>query len=156
MIEIALNRVLSYLKFPRQISWAAILTTLVIVAVCSLVLSTLYSIIGKNSLPILVDFWYTCAIDLIPIIALLAAVWLVFLIVYAPIACAASVKRLSTPRKKPIAEVIISAWRYLILARCIHFLLAPILTERLRTLTHLGLPNHLALGWNPGVHPHLA
>ena len=156
IIKSTTEYLLSSMSFPRLLSKVVVLATLAIIGVFSLIISTLYSTVGINSMPILIEMWYACAIAFIPIIALLVAVWLIFLIAYAPVACAASVKRLNTPRKKTLAEVIVAAWCYLILARCIHFLLAPILTERLRTLTHRGLPSHLALGWHAGMHSHLA
>lgn len=147
---------LSYFYFPRKLSEVSLLVALALIGVVSLFISTRYSMVGINSAPILIEMWYECAVALVPIIALLAAVWLAFLIVYAPVACAASVKQSNTSRKKTFAEAVIASWRYFLLFRNTYYLLVPSLTERLRTLTHRRIPSHLALGWHAGIHPHLA
>ena len=141
------------LRLPWQLSWFCALVAFAIIGVASWIISMLYSMAGINSVPILIDMWHECIIALIPVIALLLAVWLLFLIIYAPVACAASVKYSNTSRKKTFAEVVLTyCRRFLLFRNAYHFLILS-LTERLRTLTLRGLPNHLATGWCHSTHP---
>ena len=146
-----------YLLSPWLLGKAFFLPFLIVIGFSTLLIWAMYSFVGLDPSAAIGGFVGASLVEVSPIFQALLGLWLIyFVVLYAPIAYTTADSLLLAMGRAAHAAIVALIRRFFTLCQSPHYLLAPALSEGLRSSFRSDSFERLSSPWLPGVHPHLA
>ena len=123
----------------------------------TLLIWAMYSLVGLDPSAAIGGFIGAALVEVSPLFEYLLGLWLIyFVVLYAPIAYTTADSLLLAMGRAARAAIVALIRRFFTLCLSPYYLLAPLLSEGLRSPLRSDSFERLSSPWLPGVHPHLA
>ena len=148
---------LKYLFSPRMLGVAFFLPFIIGIGFGALLIWAMYSLVGLDSSAAIGGFIGISLVEVSPLFEFLLGLWLTyFVVLYAPLAYTTADSLLLAMGRAAHTAIAALIHRLFALCQSPCYLLAPYLSEGLRTPFRSNAFERLSSPWLPGVHPHLA
>ena len=142
---------------PWLLGKAFILPFLIVIGFSTLLIWAMYSLVGLDPSAAIGGFIGASLVEVSPLVEALLGLWLTyFVVLYAPIAYTTADSLLLAMGRAARTAVVALIRRFFTLCQSPYYLLAPALSEGLRSSFRSDSFERLSSPWLPGVHPHLA
>ena len=122
-----------------------------------LLLWAMYSLVGLDPSAAIGGFIGASVVEVSPLFEYLLGLWLIyFVVLYAPLAYTTADSLLLAMGRAAHTAIVALIRRFFTLCQSPYYLLAPKLSEGLRSAFRSDSHERLSARWHPGVHPHLA
>ena len=146
-----------YLLSPWLLGKAFFLPFLIVIVFSTLLIWAMYSLVGLDPSAAIGGFIGASLVEVSPLVEALLGLWLTyFVVLYAPIAYTTADSLLLAMGRAARTAVGALIRRFFTLCQSLYYLLAPALSEGLRSSFRSDSFERLSSPWLPGVHPHLA
>ena len=146
-----------YLLSPWLLGKAFFLPFIIVIGFSTLLIWAIYSLVGLDPSAAIGSFIGASLVGVSPIFQALLGLWLIyFVVLYAPIAYTTADSLLLAMGRAAHTAIVGLTRRFFTLCQSLYYLVAPEMSEGLRSLFRSNSFERLSSPWLPGVHPHLA
>ena len=142
---------------PRLLGMAFFLPFIIAIGFSTLLIWAMYSFVGLDPSAAIGGFIGASLVEVSPLFEYLLGLWLIyFVVLYAPIAYTTADSLLLAMGRAAHTAIVALIRRFFTICQSACYLLAPELSEGLRSPFRSDSHERLSSPWLPGVHPHLA
>ena len=146
-----------YLFSPWLLGKAFLLPFIIVIGFSTLLIWAMYSLVGLDPSAAIGRFVGVALVEVSPLVEALLGLWLIyFVVLYAPIAYTTADSLLLAMGRTAHTAIVALIRRFFNFCQTLYYLLAPVLSEGLRSSFRSDSFERLSSPWLPGVHPHLA